>query len=97
MIAELISLVIKSIAVAVSILLIVRSVVSIPGLLPTYSGMKMLFGITELFVRPMRSVLPRELWKNGVDYASLVSALIVLFVGFGLISFVNIIFTGLIK
>ena len=96
-IPELISLIIKSIVSAVSILLIIRSVVSIPGLLSSYSGVKTLFGITELFVRPVRSVLPRELWKNGVDYASLVSALIILFVGFGLISFVNILFTGFIK
>lgn len=97
MILDIITIVIKSIVASVSIMLIVRSVVSIPGFLSSYTRMKALLGITEYFVRPVRSVLPRELWKNGVDYASLVAAIIILFTGFGLISFLNIIFAELIK
>ncbi|MFC1490755.1 YggT family protein [Candidatus Latescibacterota bacterium] len=94
MIPEFISLIIKIIVTAVSILLIIRSVVSFPKLFFSFSDMKTLYSITELLVRPVRSVVPRYLWKNGVDYASLISAIVIIFIGFGLISFVNIIFSG---
>ncbi len=97
MLQEVISVIIKSIVVTTVFLLLVRSILSIPGFLPGYSRIKLLFRITEIFVRPVRTIIPRILWKNGLDYASLISALIILFLGFGLISFVNTMFNGFIK
>ena len=91
-----ICMIIKIITALIVILLIIRSLISKFGLYSSYSYVKTFYSITELFIRPVRTVLPQYLWKKGVDYSPLISAILILFIGFGLHSFMKIIFSGLL-
>jgi len=89
-----ICLIIKIITASIVILLIIRSLVSKFGFFSTYIYVKTLYSITEIFIRPVRTILPQYLWKKDIDYSPLISAIFILFIGFGLHSFMKIIFSS---
>ena len=89
---DVICLIIKIITALIVILLIIRSLVSKFGFFSTYTHVKMIYNITEIFIRPVKSILPQYLRKKDIDYSPLISAIFILFIGFGLNSFMKIIF-----
>ena len=91
-----ICLIIKIITASIVILLIIRSLVSKFRFFSKSIYIQALYSITEIFIRPVRTILPQYLWKKGIDYSPLISAIFILFIGFGLNSFMKIIFGGLL-
>ena len=55
-----------------------------------------LYNLTDVFIRPIRTILPHYLMKKNNDYTPLISAIFILFIGFGLNSFMKIIMSGLL-
>ena len=91
-----ICLIIKIITAVIVIFLIIRSLVSKFGFFSTSVYLRALFDITDVFIRPIQTILPQYWMKKNGDYSPLISALFILFIGFGLNSFITIIFSGLL-
>ena len=91
-----ICLIIKIITAVIAILLIIRSLVSKSGFFSTSIYIQALYNITDVFIRPIRTILPQYWMKKNNDYTPLISAIFVLFIGFGLNSFMKIILSGLL-
>ncbi len=87
-----IGLILNIVLTAIVILLIIRSLLSHFASYSFYSYLKPYFRITDIFVNPVRTILPRQLRELGFDYSPLVSAILLLFIGFGINSFFKIIF-----
>lgn len=68
----------------IGFLLIIRSVIS--TVLPSFYRIDLIpfFRYTEVFVRPVRRILPSSVRTGKVDYSPLVSAVILLFLGLGI-------------
>ena len=90
--------ILNTVLTAIVILLIIRSLLSHLSnrsgfaSYSFYSYLKPYFRITDILVNPVRTILPRQLRELGFDYSPLVSAILLLFIGFGINSFFKIIF-----
>ncbi len=88
---EIFGLIIRAGAALTAFLLIVRAIVT---RLQQYSSLlscNSLFKYTDVFVRPVSKLLPPGICNSRVDYSPLISAIILLFLGFGIQTFFQII------
>ena len=78
-------------AATAAFFLILRSVAAklSPYFPRLYNGL--LFRYTDIFVMPVRKVLPASVCNRKVDYSPLISAIILLFLGLGINTFIRII------
>jgi hypothetical protein len=79
----IVEITVRTAAVSLAALLMMRSVVTrlIPDSAVTKFGL--LIHITDMLVIPTRHILPERVCTRRIDYAPLVSAIIILLVGLG--------------
>jgi len=90
-ILEGVSLAVRACAAAFGILMIARSLAEklLPVTVSTY--LRPFIKYTDVFVLPMRRLLPGSVTVRGSDYAPLLSALLLLFMGYGVAAVIEIV------
>ena len=88
---EIIGLIIRICAAFIAFLLIVRAIVTRLQQHTSLINCNSLFKYTDVFVRPVSKLVPNGICNNRVDYSPLISAIILLFLGFGIQAFFQII------
>ncbi|MCD6307661.1 MAG: YggT family protein [Candidatus Latescibacteria bacterium] len=90
-ILEGLSLAVRACAAALGILLVARSLAEklLPVTVSTY--LSPLIRYTEVFVMPIRRLLPGSVTVRGSDYTPLLSALLLLFMGYGVAEVIGIV------
>ena len=75
---------VRAIAVTGAIFLILRSIAGKFAPLGIQNIFQPLYRITEVFVIPLRQILPESVCSKEMDYSALLSAIIVLLTGLGI-------------
>ena len=88
---EIFGLIIRACAALIAFLLIVRAIVTRLQQFSSLFNCNSLFKYTDVFVRPVSKLLPPSICNSRVDYSPLISAIILLFLGFGIKAFFQII------
>lgn len=86
-------IIIKFFFSAIALLLIVRSVCTKISNVSLYIFFKPLYLFTDVFVKPINMIMPRYCWQEN-PYVPLFTAIIIIFLGLGLLSFFKIVFVN---
>lgn len=83
-------LIIKFLFSGIAALLIIRSIVTKLSIISLYILLKPVYFITDFFVKPINLILPKYYWREN-PYAPLFAAIIIVFLGIGILSFLKIV------
>ncbi|MBT4484000.1 MAG: hypothetical protein HOC71_10035 [Candidatus Latescibacteria bacterium] len=88
---EIFGFIFRICAAFIAFLLILRAIVTRLQQYTSIINCNSLFKYTDVFVRPISKLLPKGICNSRVDYSPLISAIILLFLGFGIQAFFQII------